>query len=74
MAIVRKVDLKGDIIKGETITFNYPEGTNIDLIDPNGVKTSYVYPFPDIDTNTWGGVSGLQLLIVLKHTVYNNLK
>ncbi|HFG3705963.1 TPA: hypothetical protein ACGGM7_000298 [Escherichia coli] len=54
MAIVRKIDLKGDIFKGETITFNYPEGTNIDLIDPNGVKTSYVYPFPDIDTNTWG--------------------
>lgn len=53
MAIVRKVTLKGDIIKGESITFDYPQGSEIDLISPTGTKTSYTYPFSDIDTNLW---------------------
>ncbi|RWS84188.1 hypothetical protein DN462_25230 [Citrobacter freundii] len=53
MAIVRKVTLKGDIIKGESIKFDYPQGSEIDLISPTGTKTSYTYPFPDIDTNLW---------------------
>jgi hypothetical protein len=51
MAVVRKVKLSSDIIKGESIIFDYPAGTNIDLIDPASVKTSYTYPFQAIDTN-----------------------
>ncbi|MGV4122516.1 hypothetical protein [Citrobacter freundii] len=38
MAIVRKVTLKGDIIKGESIKFDYPQGSEIDLISPTGTK------------------------------------
>ena len=68
MAIVRKVDLKGDIIKGETITFNYPVGTDIDIISPEGTKTSYTYPFPDIDTNTW--LPGIWTAIIESPNVY----
>ena len=68
MAIVRKVDLKGDIIKGETITFNYPVGTDIDIINPEGTKTSYTYPFPDIDTNTW--LHGIWTAIIESPNVY----
>jgi hypothetical protein len=45
MAVVRKVKLTSDIIKGESIIFDYPEGTSIDLIDPSDIKTSYTYPF-----------------------------
>ncbi|HEM6833929.1 TPA: hypothetical protein U2I34_003514 [Citrobacter koseri] len=68
MAIVRKVDLKGDIIKGEAITFNYPVGTDIDIISPEGTKTSYTYPFPDIDTNTW--LPGIWTAIIESPNVY----
>ncbi|HBL7009256.1 TPA: hypothetical protein LSH92_004497 [Citrobacter koseri] len=68
MAIVRKVDLKGDIIKGETITFNYPVGTDIDIISPEGTKTSYTYPFLDIDTNTW--LPGIWTAIIESPNVY----
>lgn len=68
MAIVRKVDLKGDIIKGETITFNYPAGTDIHIISPEGTKTSYTYPFPDIDTNTW--LPGIWTAIIESPNVY----
>lgn len=50
---VRKVKLTTDIIKGESIIFDYPAGTNIDLIEPSGSKTSYTFPFQTIDTNNW---------------------
>ncbi|STB49158.1 Uncharacterised protein [Citrobacter koseri] len=70
MAIVRKVDLKGDIIKGETITFNYPVGTDIDIISPEGTKTSYHLSLPRYLILIRGClVSGRQLLKVLMYMV-----
>lgn len=68
MAIVRKVTLRGDIFKGETITFDYPAGSEVDLIDPTGVKTSYTYPFPDIDTSNW--VAGVWTAIINSTVAY----
>lgn len=68
MAIVRKVNLKGDIFKGETITFDYSSGTDIDIIKPDGTKTSYTYPFPDIDTNAWD--AGIYTAIISSPKVY----
>lgn len=89
MAVVRKVKLSSDIIKGESIIFDYPAGTNIDLIDPASVKTSYTYPFQAIDTNNWEagiwtaiidspkeyGVNQFELVDpTSKASAYNNLK
>ncbi|HHQ5365532.1 MULTISPECIES: hypothetical protein [Klebsiella/Raoultella group] len=89
MAVVRKVKLTSDIIKGESIIYDYPAGTNIDLIDPAGVKTSYSYPFQAIDTNAWEvgvwtaiiaspkayGVNQFELIDpTSKASAYNNLK
>ncbi|HGF9807860.1 TPA: hypothetical protein ACJEWJ_005542 [Klebsiella quasipneumoniae] len=89
MAVVRKVKLTGDIIKGETILFDYPVGSNIDLIDPSGIKTSYTYPFSVIDTNNWEegiwtaiidspksyGVNQFELINpISKASTYNSLK
>ncbi|WP_142631673.1 hypothetical protein [Raoultella ornithinolytica] len=89
MAVVRKVKLTSDIIKGESIIFDYPEGTSIDLIDPSDIKTSYTYPFQSIDTNKWlvgiwtaiidspkeYGVNQFELVDpTSKASAYNNLK
>jgi hypothetical protein len=65
MAVVRKVKLSSDIIKGESIIFDYPAGTNIDLIDPSELK-HHIHILSKQLIQIIGRVYGLQLLIVQK--------
>lgn len=49
----RSVDFTSDIIKGENIVFSFAADSKVDIVDVDGIKISYTYPYSVIDTSNW---------------------
>jgi hypothetical protein len=65
----RSVDFTSDIIKGESIVFSFAADSKVDIVDVDGIKISYTYPYSVIDTST-GNQVHIRQLSMIKHLLY----
>jgi len=62
MATIRKIDFSKDIIQGEKVIFDFSADSVIDIVDSEGTKTTYSFPYQPIDTSDWK--TGAQTAII----------